>query len=145
MCSVVSGQGFILSPKITSNKIKGSFAFKIADRRVLQVRHIWWCVRRWNLTQGFQWVITWKNNDLDAGCSSLDFAHARYMRNMFIQLPCGNSFSGKRAGLWFMEVWKVAPMRRESTSLSKSSCRRASSAPLRTCLDANLRGWKARC
>lgn len=32
---------------------KDSFVFWMALRSVLHVRHIWWCVRRWNFTQTF--------------------------------------------------------------------------------------------
>ena len=60
------------------------------------------------------------------------------MRNMFIQLLCGNSFSGSQEGSWLQETWNVGPTRWEPTNLSNSSCQRWSSALSSTDFDAYL-------
>jgi hypothetical protein len=127
-----AGSKFFIRPQEESE------VFWIADRRVLHVRQIWWWVRRWNFTQVFHCWMTLKKVDLDAGLSSFDLAYAWYIKYMFIQLPCGSSFIGNLLGSWLQLIWIVGPVRRESTNLSKSSCRRSWSALLRTVLEAIL-------
>ena len=115
-----------------------SFVLWIWLRRVLHVRRIWWCVRLWNLMQTFHWLIALKKVERDAGVSPAALLYAWYMRNIFVQFPCGSSFIGSLRGSWFMESCTVGPRRRESISLSNSSCRSSPSALLRFDLDAIL-------
>ena len=94
-------------------------------------------------SQTFHALITLKKVERDAGVSPAALLYAWYMRNMFVQFPWGSSFIGSLRGLWFMESCIVGPRRRESISLSNSSCRSSSSALLRFDLDAILNFPKA--